>query len=97
MVHPNRTKDVETKTSMEKPKQANLAKQFSSSGMIFCNASENRQQYGDNKSFVAKIVDTLSDRNVVERGNLIDLQRNNFRELNSIVFNLNLILKFTGN
>ncbi|EJW85772.1 hypothetical protein WUBG_03316 [Wuchereria bancrofti] len=69
MIHPNRTKDiVGTKIVMEKPKQTNLAKQFSSSGMMSCNAGENRHQHGDTKSFVTKIVDTLSDRTMVERG-----------------------------
>lgn len=77
MVHPNRTKStVEMRTAMEKLRQTNLAKQpFSSSGMIFYNANENRQQQqGDAKSFVAKIKDTLSDRNMVERGDLIDIE-----------------------
>uniref|UniRef100_A0A0R3RJV4 Rab-GAP TBC domain-containing protein n=1 Tax=Elaeophora elaphi TaxID=1147741 RepID=A0A0R3RJV4_9BILA len=68
MVHPNRRDIVEIKAAVEKPAQTNLAKQFSSSGMIFYNASENKQQHSDTKSFVAKIVDTLSDRNMVERG-----------------------------
>ncbi|VDO41403.1 unnamed protein product [Onchocerca flexuosa] len=69
MVHPNRTKGaIETKTNMEKPKQTNSAKQFSSSGRMLYNTIENKQQHGDSKSFVAKIVDTLSDRNIAERG-----------------------------
>ncbi|KAL4003829.1 Rab-GTPase-TBC domain family protein [Acanthocheilonema viteae] len=75
VVHPNRTKNVvETKTVVENqqqinlPRQTNLAKHFSSSGMILYNANKNRQQHGDIKSFVAKIVDTVSDRNMVERG-----------------------------
>ncbi|EJD74406.1 TBC1 domain family member 5 [Loa loa] len=68
VVHPNRTKDiVETKIAMEKSK-ASPPKQFPSSGMIFYNGGENRHQHGDNKSFVAKIVDTLSDRTMIERG-----------------------------
>lgn len=80
MVNPNRTKDVVgTKTAVEKPKQTNLSKQFLSQGMIFYNAGENRQQHGDTKSFVSKIVDTLSDRNVLERGNLIDTELVNLK------------------
>ncbi|KAM3722790.1 TBC1 domain family member [Dirofilaria immitis] len=69
MVHPNRTKDaIETKTIVEKPKQTNPTKQFSYPGRILYNTNENRQQHGDAKSFVAKIVDSLSDRNMTEKG-----------------------------
>ncbi|VDK70027.1 unnamed protein product [Litomosoides sigmodontis] len=69
MVHPNRAKDVvRMKTAVEKPKQTNLSKQFFSSGTTFYHAGEKRQQDCDTKSFVSKIVNTLSDRNVMERG-----------------------------
>ncbi|VDK72716.1 unnamed protein product [Onchocerca ochengi] len=68
MVHPNRTKGaIEAKTVMEKPKQTSSTKQFSSPGRMLYNTIENKQQHGDSKSFVAKIVDTLSDRNIVEK------------------------------
>ncbi|CAG9532496.1 unnamed protein product [Cercopithifilaria johnstoni] len=68
MVHPNRTRDVVgTKAVVEKSKQTNLAK-FSSSGMTVYNVGERRQHGDTTKSFVAKIVDTFSDRNMVERG-----------------------------
>lgn len=70
MTHLNRTKDVvEIKAAIGKPKPVGSAKQYSSTGMASHNVGESRQQYGDAKSFVAKLVDTLSDRTMVERGN----------------------------
>uniref|UniRef100_A0A915PCB7 Rab-GAP TBC domain-containing protein n=1 Tax=Setaria digitata TaxID=48799 RepID=A0A915PCB7_9BILA len=70
MIHPNRSKDmIETKSALEKSKRTNSPGQLLSPKRVVYNTSENKQQQqSDAKSFVAKIVDTLSDRTMAERG-----------------------------